>query len=520
MDRDLFLHHLHFQNDLITPPNWEVDWDDAPLPFKIYRHLPAYPLAYDIPLAIQDQSFNPPLNLKTIGYFLWYVYGLSQFSQTAFPSVMNGESVETIQSFRRFPPSGGGLYPNELYLYLKREELPNGIYHYDVAHHRLLLLRAGNFDSYFTRALGSRSDLSNCFGAVIITTMFWKNFFKYNNFAYRLQGLDGGALIGQLLEVSKRFRFSPKIHFQFLDRAINHLLGLDGQEEGTYAVIPLSEQKVLQADTAIECSATELVKEIPKISTTHDQRSQNVLSFPEIAQLHHDTMLEATELFQYFKESEENIVVKSKIVLPEAKELNREFAHVCQSRYSPDMDFITKQIDQVQLASLLKGTFHSYAYQNDLDKEENQIPRVSIYGCFYQVEGIPNGAYRYDPTSHSIIAIKEGDFRFDLQAGMSLHNVNLHQVPICLHIVGGRTHYKAELGYRGYRIQHMEAGILLQRLLLTASALEMNGHPLLGFDVNKCDDIYELAASQKTTLIQIPVGFHQPKSWLVGRMHS
>ena len=66
----------------------------------------------------------------------------------------------------------------------------------------------------------------------------------------------------------------------------------------------------------------------------------------------------------------------------------------------------------------------------------------------------------------------------------------------------------------------MEAGILLQRLLLTASALGMNGHPLLGFDVNRCDDIYELAASQKTTLIQIPVGFHRPKSWLVGRMHS
>ncbi len=520
MDLDLFLHQLHFQNDLVTPPNWEVDWDDAPLPFKIYRHLPEYSLLHDIPLALQEPSFHPTPDLKTIGYLLWYVYGLSQFSQTAFPSPMEGESVETMQSFRRFPPSGGGLYPNELYLYLKLEELPNGIYHYDVAHHRLLLLRKGNFDSYFNRALGSRSDLTSCFGAVIITTMFWKNFFKYHNFSYRLQGLDAGALIGQLLEVSKCFRFHPKVYFQFLDRAIDHLLGLDGQEESTYAIIPLSEHKALHEEALQETTATELVKAIPIIKTTHYQRSQQVLPFPEIAQLHLDTMLESTGLFGCLKQNEEIFESKSKIALPEAKELTKDFAHVCQRRFSPELDFIAQRIDQFQIASLLKETIDSFTYHNDLDQEEKQMPRVSIYGCFYQVAGIPNGAYRYDPASHSLLTIKEGDFRFDLQAGMSLHNVNLHQVPICLHIVGDRTHHKADLGYRGYRVQHMEAGMLLQRLLLTASALGMNGHPLLGFDVNGCDDIYELAASQKTTIIQIPVGFHRPKSWLVGEMHS
>ncbi|WP_283152619.1 SagB/ThcOx family dehydrogenase [Guptibacillus hwajinpoensis] len=520
MDLDLFLHQLHFQNDLVTPPNWEVNWDDAPLPFKIYRHLPEYALAHDVPFAIQESSFHPTPDLKTIGYFLWYVYGLSQISQTAFPSDKGGESTETMQSFRRFPPSGGGLYPSELYLYLKLDELPNGIYHYDVAHHRLLLLRKGHFDSYLSSALGSSSHLSSCFGAVIITTMFWKNFFKYNNFSYRLQGLDAGALIGQLLEVSKCFRFYPKVHFQFLDSAINHLLGLEELEESTYAVIPLSKHNIVHEEAPGECSAVELVKEIPKIKPTHYQRSQNVLPFPEIAQLHHATLLESTGLIRGLKKSEEKFEDKPKIALPKAREITKDLAHVCQNRYSPEMDFNGQRIDQIQLASLLKESTDFYAYANDLDKEENQLPRVSIYGCFYHVEGIPNGAYRYDPTSHSLLTIKEGDFRLDLQAGMSLHNVNLHQVPICLHLVGDRTYHKAELGYRGYRIQHMEAGMLLQRLLLTASALGMNGHPLLGFDINGCDDIYELEAAQKTTIIQIPVGFHRAKSWLVGGMHS
>ena len=46
--------------------------------------------------------------------------------------------------------------------------------------------------------------------------MFWKNFYKYNNFAYRLQGLDAGVLIGQLLEAAKRFGFETGVYFQFL----------------------------------------------------------------------------------------------------------------------------------------------------------------------------------------------------------------------------------------------------------------------------------------------------------------
>ena len=128
-----------------------------------------------------------------------------------------------MQSYRRFAPSGGALYPNELYVYLKIEDLPAGVYHYDVAHHRLVLLREGNFDSYIARALGNRCDISACFGTVFVSTMFWKNFFKYNNFSYRLQGLDAGVLIGQLLEVAKRFGFASGVYFQFLDRAINHL---------------------------------------------------------------------------------------------------------------------------------------------------------------------------------------------------------------------------------------------------------------------------------------------------------
>ena len=161
-------------------PNHEVDWKDAPLPYKLYRNVPTIPLSLEIPLSLSNSSTTPTLN--EIGHYLWYSFGVTQLCQ------LNSER----NVLRRSIPSGGALYPNELYIYLKIDDYPDGIYHYDAAHHRLILLREGNFDSYLADALGNRCNIHDCFGATFVSTMFWKNFFKYNNFSYRLQGLDSG----------------------------------------------------------------------------------------------------------------------------------------------------------------------------------------------------------------------------------------------------------------------------------------------------------------------------------------
>ncbi len=79
-------------------------------------------------------------------------------------------------------------------------------------------------------------------------------------------------------------------------------------------------------------------------------------------------------------------------------------------------------------------------------------------------------------------------------------------------------HHQAKLGYRGYRIQQMEAGMLVQRLLLAAAASKMGGRPLLGFDANASDDLYGMAPFGHTSLIQIPVGHCRGRSRLEGSL--
>ena len=276
MNLDEFLHNLHFDVDKASIPNWEVDWEDGPLAYKLYYDLPEIPLSLDIPLSLEGQDAPEKPDHRKIGHFLWYVYGMTQFNQSVFQLNSTENNLEVMQSYRRFAPSGGGLYPNELYVYLKIDDLPEGVYHFDPSHHRLVLLRKGNFDDYLNRTLGYQCDLTSCFGTVFISTMFWKNFFKYNNFAYRLQGLDTGVLMGQLLEVAKRFGFASGVYYQYLDRAINHLLGLLEQEESVYAVIPLSVEPTIWSGIrdGMNISAADLLRELPPIHHKHHVKSK------------------------------------------------------------------------------------------------------------------------------------------------------------------------------------------------------------------------------------------------------
>jgi SagB-type dehydrogenase family enzyme len=525
---ETFLHHLHFDTEKAAPPDWQVDWEDAPLPYKLYRGLPEISLSGDVPLTLKRREAQAEPALEELGHFLWYVYGLTHYAQTAFIEDTGEKAdVSYAQLLRRFVPSGGALYPNELYVYIKLEDVPTGIYHYDVAHHRLLLLREGNYDFYLSRSLGNSCELSDCFCTVFVSTVFWKNFYKYNNFSYRLQGLDAGVLIGQALQVANQMGFSSRVCYQFLDRSINHLLGLTEQDESVYAVIPLSTNQSINcvykdhnSDDIV--SDTELTQEVPLLIHETYNRSKRIIDYPMLRKMNEASLLETTSSF--LKIRNDNRVQPDlgmeAIMLPFTEQFSYDFASICRERRSPDMDFMMGKVSQTQLTTLLKETF-SLSYQNDLDDIHGHAEnRVALYGSFYNVEGIPNGAYAFNKSAHALRRITQGDFREFLQYGLTMPNVNLFQVPLVLHVVGDKNHLKKELGYRGYRIQQMETGILLQRLLLVTCALGMGGHPLLGFDANQCDELYRINSKQKTSLIQIPVGPIRPRAWLKGGLIS
>jgi len=524
MTPEQFVRSLHADSYEPVSPLEQVDWSDAPLAYKLYRGLPVIPLCAEVPLS-ESGGIRSGSELDAIGYMLWYAYGISRVDQYR-SNAVEGLAYEPMQSYRRFVPSGGGLYPNELYIYLRTTEAPAGIYHYDAAHHRLSLLREGLFDSCISQALGNRCDVSQCTGVVLVSVMFWKNVFKYHEFAYRLQGLDTGVLIGQLLESTRRFGFETGVCLQFLDRALHHLLGLDEQEESVYAVIPFSTRPAaswFQRTVAGEgnADAAELSRELPAVRHEHYVRSQNIKPYPLLARMNEAAMHASTAAFRCAGALRHRDPGAQAVYLPFGGRRPRDFFAYCRMRQSPEADFVLRLVPLQDLAALLQETVGSAQVRTDLTPPDGPAaPRLSLYCTVYHVEGVADGAYRYDAAAHMLRRVRAGDHRTRLQAGMTMDNVNLYQVPLCFHVAGERDYGMRELGPRGYRIQQMEAGMLVHRLLLAASDAGMGGRPLLGYAPSVIDELYRLGDQGTTALIQIPVGPYRGRPRLEGSLRG
>ncbi|MCH5584456.1 SagB family peptide dehydrogenase [Shimazuella sp. AN120528] len=515
MDSDTFFSYLHDHPEKLKPVDWEVDWNDAPLPYKQYQQKPFIRLSREIP-----ENFNPTTqtpNIQDIGHLLWYVYGMTKVVHSAIPIDKANSKHQYSTVCRKFVPSGGALYPNEIYLYLQIKDIPKGVYHYDVAQHALVLLREGDFAAFITDLLGKRGTITNCFATVFLSTLFWKNFFKYHNFAYRLQGLDSGVVIGQLLECTKQVPYQKTVYYQFLDKAANHLLGLTTVQESVYAIITLSadKQKVqFQQKYKDVLTSETLCRQLPTIHHDYRLKSKKIHPYPLIDKIHTQSLQNTTQDFTWISPKKSDLPKTDETIpLSPNRESIPSFYTICKRRTSPGMNFTLKPVTKKQLTTILQTATEQMDYVNDLSEIADPNERI-IAGYFHHIEDIPNGLYVYDSEKNALSLLRRGDFRTYLQQSTLEPHINIFQVPICLHIFGKPIYHKEALGVRGYRTQQMQTGILVQRLALSAASIGFGAHPLLGFDTKMIDFLYSFDQNSYKSLIQIPIGpFQSSHKW-------
>lgn len=512
-----FFHDLQFNIDAVRPPDLEVNWDDVPAPFKLYRNLPTISLPC-VPNPVGDAVGRGEPTLGEISRLLRHTYGLTQSAHTyAQSDELETSDVQTFEVLRRYVPSGGALYPCELYVYLKVAQVEQGLYHYDAAHHRLDCLRVGNFDSFIEAAIGESVKIASTYAVVFVSTLYYKNFFKYHNFSYRLHGLDTGVVLGQFLEYVKHTGHSAAVCYQFLDDALNHLLGIHEQDETLYAVLPLSTRPLVLTDVDLRplTASSELIEQINPISAVYHQSSKGTGDALDLVAANRQMKFDSTRLFRIWPRTGVSFNVSlPRHSLPKVEPFHFPFSQACRHRSSVGGDFVFGSITECDLSTLLKHSVEALQYTSDIAPKESPPP-ISLALCAFNVSSLAPGAYGYDASTHSLVMMRPGDCRMELAEGLSMMTVNLFQTAICLHLVGDFKAYLQELGPRGYRILQMETGILLQRMLLTASALGFSGHPLLGFDAYQADDLYGFDHETRTCLIEVPVGRYRIGSrWL------
>jgi SagB-type dehydrogenase family enzyme len=140
----------------------------------------------------------------------------------------------------RSAPSGGALYPLELYLASQRVDgLERALYHYDPLRHGLELLRP----------LGSTEDgsaltpyaelLSDSAAFLVVTAMLWRSRFKYGQRAYRFALLEAGHVAQSFLLAAEALALAATPVGGFYDRLTDGFVGVDGLYEATLYVLPV-----------------------------------------------------------------------------------------------------------------------------------------------------------------------------------------------------------------------------------------------------------------------------------------
>ncbi len=145
------------------------------------------------------------------------------------PSLLGWESRRV--DFRA-TPSAGALYPIETYIVVNRvEEIPPGIYHYNVKEAKLSLLKEGHFGSDLCHAGLDQEMLEEAACVFIWTAIVQRSKWKYRERAYRYIYMDVGHIGQNLYLAATALNLGCCTVGAFFDEEVDRLIGLDGKGE-------------------------------------------------------------------------------------------------------------------------------------------------------------------------------------------------------------------------------------------------------------------------------------------------
>jgi SagB-type dehydrogenase family enzyme len=169
------------------------------------------------------------LELPQLAALLHHAYGITR----------SNEGTGFTRPFRS-APSGGGLYPLEIYFHSKHVTgLAPGLYHYSPAKNELRLLRPGDQTPRIAEGLVPfQSNIAHDTSVIFfLTATFERSTFKYATRGYRFILLEAGHVAQNINLVATGLGLGCLNIGGYYDRAIDRVLGIDGVAQSTVYMV-------------------------------------------------------------------------------------------------------------------------------------------------------------------------------------------------------------------------------------------------------------------------------------------
>ncbi len=174
------------------------------------------------------KEINPKeISLEELRTILYCAYGVTR----------DNKDNEYVKRALRTTPSGGALYPLELFFYSngKIKGLKPGLYHYSPLENSIQLIREGNLEDEIAEALVSfQTHLAYDTSLLIfITAVFNRSTFKYREKGYRFCFIEAGHVAQNINLAATALDFGVINIAGYYDRLMDRFLKIDGLNHST-----------------------------------------------------------------------------------------------------------------------------------------------------------------------------------------------------------------------------------------------------------------------------------------------
>jgi SagB-type dehydrogenase family enzyme len=192
------------------------------------------PLARAVVGRVTPKRIEPgPVSLEVLASILFAGCGVTRSNDT----------TEFLRPFRT-APSGGALYPLELYIFTKHvPELDAGLYHFNSLAQTLRQIRTGDLSHDLARAFVEfQTHLAYDASVILmVTAMFHRTTFKYGARGYRFVFLEAGHVAQNINLACAVLGLGCFNIGGFYDQAVDRFLEIDGLNHATIYMMAIGE---------------------------------------------------------------------------------------------------------------------------------------------------------------------------------------------------------------------------------------------------------------------------------------
>jgi SagB-type dehydrogenase family enzyme len=537
----------HSEASLMTSRHY-LDFNNKPIPFKIYLELPSISLPISFPTPevnalscisgminqrshhdtnglttttktsrnSNNSSNTPELDAENLAEILFFSAGITREMKYPYGNY-----------YMRAASATGALYPIELYVVCDdiSSNLEAGVYHFSPADFSLTQIRKGTYKRYLAAAANNQ-DIANSAITVVFTSFAWRNAWKYQARSYRHWFWDSGVIAANLLATTYAMRLPTRIITGFLDDNLNKLLCLDDQREAAIAMAAIgagsSRDTIAPSQQENEVDRISFLR-IPKIRALS---KRGEINYPEIWELnqaskltskqeiegwisnahrHHQLLSAASDRSQDRGTDSDNIIITPN-ELEDGIKNSRSLKETILWRGS-SRRFARSNISLTTLKTILYNS--SRGVPMDIFRDGNSL--LAIYFIANGVDDLTPGAYFYNrngsvtSSNTSIEKIKEIASSRNISGYLCLGQSLFRDASVVFFLMTDLQAVLRSLGNRGYRASQFEAGIIAGKIYLAAYALGIGASGSTFFD-DAVTEAFSPHASNKSTMIAVGVG--------------